>query len=138
MVKGSRQWHEKLPLLGYRTTICMSVGDTSYSLVFGIEVVIPTKVEIPSVRIIVEGETDDDEWIRTQLDQLSLIDEKRLTSTCHGQLYQKIMAQAYNKKVCPKCLEEGQLVLRCILPPQVEVKGKFSPNWEVPFIVKKV
>ncbi|XP_070022157.1 uncharacterized protein [Nicotiana sylvestris] len=62
------------------------------------EAVIPTEVEIPSLRIVSEAETDDDEWVKTRLEQLSLIDEKRLAALCHGQLYQKIMAKAYNKK----------------------------------------
>nr|XP_010326102.1 uncharacterized protein K02A2.6-like [Solanum lycopersicum] len=38
---------------------------------------------IPSLRIVVEAEIDDDEWIKTQLKQLSLIDEKRQTLVCH-------------------------------------------------------
>ena len=52
MVHSSRQWHEKLPfaLLGYLTTICTSVGATSYSLVYGTEAVIPAEIEIPSLR----------------------------------------------------------------------------------------
>nr|XP_019070256.1 uncharacterized protein K02A2.6-like [Solanum lycopersicum] len=70
--------------------------------------------------------------------QLSLIDHKRLTSVCHGQLYQKRMARAYNKKVRPRHFEEGQLVLRGILPHHAETKGKFSPNWRGPFVVKRV
>ncbi|XP_015169343.1 uncharacterized protein [Solanum tuberosum] len=125
-------------LLGYRTTVRTSVGATPYSLVYGTEEVIPAEVEIPSLRIIVEAEINDDEWIRTRLEQLSLIDKERLTSVCHGKLYQKRMARAYNKKVRPRRFEEGQLVLRCILPHQAEVKGKFSPNWKGPFIVKNV
>ncbi|PHT91792.1 hypothetical protein T459_06905 [Capsicum annuum] len=48
------------------------------------------------------------------------------------------MARAYNKKVCPRNFEAGQLVLRRILPHQIEAKGKFFPNWQGPFIVKKV
>ena len=57
---------------------------------------------------------------------------------CHGQLYQRRMTQAYNKKVLSRNFEVGQLVLRRILPHQVEAKGKFSPNWQRPFVVKKV
>ncbi|XP_070028815.1 uncharacterized protein [Nicotiana sylvestris] len=104
MVEGSRQWHEKLSfaLLVYRTTICTSVGATPYLLVYGTEVVIPAKVEIPSLRIVAEAEIDDDEWVKTRLEQLCLIDEKRLAAVCHGQLYQKRMARTYNKKVCPR------------------------------------
>ena len=85
-----------------------------------------------------EAEIDDDEWIKTWLEQLSLIDENCLTSVCHGQLYQKRMARAYNKKVRPRHFKEGQLVLRHILPHHAEIKGKFSPNWRGPFVVKRV
>ncbi|XP_070053111.1 uncharacterized protein [Nicotiana tomentosiformis] len=65
MIQGSRQWHEKLPfaLLGYRTTARTSVGAIPYLLVYGTEVVIPDEVEIPSLRIIVELEIEDAEWI---------------------------------------------------------------------------
>nr|XP_033508993.1 uncharacterized protein LOC117273892 [Nicotiana tomentosiformis] len=64
IVQGSRQWHEKLPfaLLGYRTTVRTSIDATPYLLVYGTEVVIPTEVEISSLRIVVEAEIDDDEW----------------------------------------------------------------------------
>nr|XP_009592694.1 uncharacterized protein LOC104089490 [Nicotiana tomentosiformis] len=48
MVQGSRQWHKKVSfsLLGYRTTVCTSVGTTPYLLVYGTEVDIPAEVEI--------------------------------------------------------------------------------------------
>ncbi|XP_027773710.1 uncharacterized protein K02A2.6-like [Solanum pennellii] len=109
MVQSSRQWHEKLPfaLLGYRTTVRTSVGATPYSLVYGTEAVMPAEIEIPSLRNIVEAEIDDDEWIKTRLEQLGLIYEKRLTSVCHGQLYQKRIERAYNKRVRPRHFEEG-------------------------------
>ncbi|XP_070015092.1 uncharacterized protein [Nicotiana sylvestris] len=136
MVQRSRQWHEKLPfaLLGYRT----SVGATPYLLVYGAEAVIPAKVEITSLRIIAEAKIDDDEWVKTRLEQLSLIDEKRLVVVCHGQMYQKRKARAYNKKVHPRKFEVGQLVLKRILPHQAEAKGKFAPNWQGPFMVTRV
>ncbi|XP_070016011.1 uncharacterized protein [Nicotiana sylvestris] len=61
---------KKLPfaLLGYRTTVRTSVGATPYLLVYGTEAVIPTKVEIPSLRIIVESEIEDTEWVKTRLE----------------------------------------------------------------------
>ncbi|XP_070056748.1 uncharacterized protein [Nicotiana tomentosiformis] len=93
-------------------------GATSYLLVYGIEAVIPAEVEISSLRIVAEAEIDDDQWVKTRLEQLSLIDEKQLAAVCHSQLYQKRMARAYNKKA--------------------EAKGKFAPNWKGPFIVTKV
>ncbi|XP_075096543.1 uncharacterized protein LOC142174614 [Nicotiana tabacum] len=60
-IQSSRQWHEQLPfaLLGYRTTVCTSVGATPYLLVYGTEAVIPAEMEIPSLRTIVEAEIED-------------------------------------------------------------------------------
>ncbi|XP_060190508.1 uncharacterized protein LOC132619697 [Lycium barbarum] len=80
MVHGTRKWNEKLPfaLLGYRTTVRTSVGATPYLLVYETEAVIPAEVEIPSLRIITEANIEDTEWIKTRLEQLTLIDEKRL------------------------------------------------------------
>ncbi|XP_070004339.1 uncharacterized protein [Nicotiana sylvestris] len=100
MEEGSKQWHEKLPfaLLGYLTTVRTSVGATPYLLVYGTEPVIPAEIEISSLRIVAEAEIDDVEWVKTRLEQLSLIDENRLVVVCHGQLYQQRMARAYNKK----------------------------------------
>ncbi|XP_070005913.1 uncharacterized protein [Nicotiana sylvestris] len=103
MVEGSKKSHEKLPfaLLGYHTTVCTSVGATPYLLVYDTEAVIPAEVEISSLRIVAEVEIDDNEWVKTHLEQLSLIDKKRLATVCHGQLYQKRMERAYNKKDPP-------------------------------------
>ena len=42
---------------------------------------------------------DEDKWIQTRLDQINLINEKRLAAVCHGQMYQKHMIKAFNKKV---------------------------------------
>lgn len=43
-------------LLGYQTTVRMSIGATPYLLVYGTEVVIPDEVEIPLLIIIQEDE----------------------------------------------------------------------------------
>ena len=115
-----------------------SIGATPYLLVYGTEAVIPAEVEIPSLRIIVEAEIEDTEWVKTRLEQLALIDEKWLTAVCFGQLYQQRMARAYNKKVHPRHFEVGQLVLKHVLPHQEEAKGKFAQNWQGPYLVKEV
>ncbi|XP_070019463.1 uncharacterized protein [Nicotiana sylvestris] len=123
---------------GYRTTVRTLVGATPYMLVYGTEAVIPAEVEIPSLRIIVEAEIEDNEWVKTRLEELTLIDEKRMVAVCHRQLYQQRMARAYNKKVRPRNFEVGQLVLRHILPHHQEAKGKFAPNWKGLYIIRKI
>ncbi|XP_070057186.1 uncharacterized protein [Nicotiana tomentosiformis] len=140
MVDNFKQWHEKLPfsLLGYRTTVRTSTGETPYLLVYGTEAVIPAEVQIPSLRIIQEAELNNAEWVQSRYEQLALIDGKRMNAVCHGQLYQNRMAGAFNKKVRPRQFKPGQLVLKRIFPHQDEAKGKFSPNWQGPYMVHQV
>ena len=74
-------------LHGYRTTTRTSTGITPYSLVYGMEAVLPIEVQIPSLRIMKDAGLSEDDQIQTRLDQLNLIDEKRLTAVFHGQTY---------------------------------------------------
>nr|XP_027071851.1 uncharacterized protein K02A2.6-like [Coffea arabica] len=101
MIERHRDWHEKLPyaLIAYRTAIRTSTGATPYSLMYGMEAVLPAEVEIPSLRILMEAKLDEADWIKQRHEQLSLIDEKRVNAICHGQCYQKRVARAYNKKL---------------------------------------
>ena len=76
-------------LHGYRTSVCTSIGGTPFSLVYGMEAVLPVEIEIPSLRVLMETKLEEAEWVQTRLDQLNLIKEKRLTALCHSQLNQK-------------------------------------------------
>ena len=62
MINKYQGWHEMLPysLFGYRTNVRASIGATPYFLVCGTKAAIPTKVEIPSLRIIQEAELSND------------------------------------------------------------------------------
>ncbi|XP_070004695.1 uncharacterized protein [Nicotiana sylvestris] len=73
---------------------------------------------------------------RPQMNEaLALIDGKRINAVCHGQLYQKRIFRAFNKRVKPRQFTSGQLVLKKIFQHQDEDKGKFSPNWQGPYMV---
>ena len=52
MVETYKDWPEKLPfaLWGYRTSIRTSTGATPYSLVYGMEAVLPIELEVPLSR----------------------------------------------------------------------------------------
>ncbi|XP_055835250.1 uncharacterized protein LOC129903732 [Solanum dulcamara] len=140
IIDNHRGWHEILPyaLLGYRKTIRTLIGATPYLLVYGTEAVIPAKVEIPSLRIIQEAELSNADWVHNQIEHFALIDEKRMNVVFHGQLYKKRMTHAFNKRVRPRTFEVGQLVLKHIFSHQDEYKGKFAPNWQGPYMVRKV
>ena len=102
MTNTYKDWHEKLPfaLHTYRTSVRTSTRATPFSLVYGIEPVLPIEVEISSLRILMEAKLGEAEWVQAQYEQLNLIKEKRLKALCHSQLYQKRMIRAHDKKVC--------------------------------------
>ena len=54
MTETYKDWHKHLPyaLCAYQTSVRTSVGATPYSLVYGMEAVLPVEVEIPSLRIL--------------------------------------------------------------------------------------
>ncbi|RDX91778.1 Gypsy retrotransposon integrase-like protein 1, partial [Mucuna pruriens] len=133
-----KDWQEMLPhaLHGYRTSVRTSTGATPYSLVYGTKVVLPVEVEIPSLRVLAEVELEEAEWIQQRLDQLNMIDVKRLNALCHGQLYQKRIKKAFDKKVRPHIFKEGDMVLKKILPNTKDQRGKWVPKYEGSYIVK--
>ncbi|RDY00959.1 Pro-Pol polyprotein, partial [Mucuna pruriens] len=61
MVMTYKDWHDMLPytLHGYRISVRTSTRATPYSLVYGIEAVLPVEVEIPSLKVLVEEELDE-------------------------------------------------------------------------------
>ncbi|XP_061359320.1 uncharacterized protein LOC133303422 [Gastrolobium bilobum] len=138
MVVSYKDWHEMLPyaLHAYRTNIRTSTGETPFSLVYGMEAVSPIEVEIPSLRVLMEAELEESEWVKARYEQLNMIEEKRLTALCHGQLYQSRMAKAFKKKVRPREFRSGDLVLKKIFPNQEDARGKWAPNYDGPYVVK--
>ena len=67
-----------------------------------------------------------------------MIDEKRLRVICHGQAYQKQVAKFVNWKVQPRNFKTEDLVVKKIIFNNLNSRGKFTPNYEGPYIVKKV
>ncbi|KAA0043212.1 Retrovirus-related Pol polyprotein from transposon 412 family [Cucumis melo var. makuwa] len=61
-----KDWHEMLPfaLHGYHTSVRTLIGATPFSLLYGMEAVLPLEVEIPSLRVLVKAKLDEAEWIR--------------------------------------------------------------------------
>ena len=113
-IETYKDWHEKMPfaLHAYRTGVRTSTGATPYSLIYGMKAVLPIEVEIPSLRVLREVELEEAEWVQARYEQLNLIEEKRMKAIYHGQLYQKRMMRAHDKKIQPRQFQEGKLVLK--------------------------
>lgn len=50
------------------------------------------------MRMLMETKLDETEWVQTRLDQLNIINEKRMIALFHGQLYKKILKRNSTKR----------------------------------------
>ena len=95
-------------------------------------------MEIQSLRVLVETKVLEEDLAKARYEQLALIDEKRARAQYHAQGYQKRIARAFNKKVKPRNLKKGNLVLKVLRDETFDPRGKTKPMWFGPFIIKKI
>ena len=110
---------------------------TPFSLVYGIEVVLPFEVEVLSLRILVESGLKESKWVQARFHQLNLIDGKRLAAMSHGHLYKKRVKNTFDKKVCSRRFGEGDLVLKKVSQALKDNRGKWALNYEGSVVVKR-
>src|SRR5262249_15992797 len=83
---NSFEWPERLveALLAYRTSVQTPTGQTPYSLVFGMEPVLPYEILIPSLRIQLDKDINIKEHHDARFTQLELLDEKLMMAANHA------------------------------------------------------
>ena len=102
------------------------------------EAILLVEIEMGSLRVALEQQISKAEWVQSRFDQLSLLDERRLRAADHIQAYQRKMARAFKKRVKPKPLQRGDLVLRVFKGLVTNPTGKFRPNWSGPYIIREL
>ena len=120
----------------YRTFSRTSTGATPYSLVYGMEAVLPVEIEMLSLRVALEHQISKTEWAQSHYDQLSLLDERRLRAADHVQAYQRKMTRAFRKRVKPRKFQRGDLVLKVLRGFINNPRGKFRPSWSGPYVIR--
>ena len=70
MIETSRDWSEKLPfaLWDYRISFRTFIGATPYSLVYGMEAVLPVEIKMGSLRVALEQQIPEVDWAQARLD----------------------------------------------------------------------
>lgn len=79
---------------------------------YGFEVFLPLEVEIPSLQVSLKGLITNEDYRAMRIQELELLDECHKDTFYHMQAYQKLMSTSYNKKVHPRELQVGDIVLR--------------------------
>uniref|UniRef100_A0A2N9FBJ4 Uncharacterized protein n=1 Tax=Fagus sylvatica TaxID=28930 RepID=A0A2N9FBJ4_FAGSY len=132
------RWVEELPsiLWTYRTTPRCSTGETPFSLTYGVEAVIPLEVGLPTIRTEYYDPVTNEASLATDLD---LAEERRDSALIHLAAYQNGLRRIYEKRINPRELAVGDLVLRKVMGAKLDpTHGKLGPNWEGPYKIASV
>ena len=137
MVETSRDWlNLPFALWAYRTSFHTLTGATPYSLVYGMEAVLPVEIEMGSLRVALKYQISETEWAQSRYDKLSLLDERRLRAADHVQAYQRKMTRTFRKRVKPRKFKKGDLVLKVLKGLINDPRGKYRPNWSGPYVIR--
>jgi len=140
--RSKKDWHERIgeALWAYRTTFRTPTQATPYSLVYGVEVVLPLECQIQSLRIAIQEGFSNEDNVRLRLQELEALDEKCLEAQQQLECYQARLYRAFNKKVRPRSFQEGDLVLAVRRPiiMSKRIGSKFLSKWDGPYMVQEV
>ncbi|XP_019150530.1 PREDICTED: uncharacterized protein LOC109147323 [Ipomoea nil] len=140
--KSKRDWHDRMEeaLWAYRTTYRTPTQSTPYSLVYGVEAVLPLERQIPSLRLAIQEGLTDEENAKLRLAELEALDEKRLQAQQSLECYQARMSKAFNKRVRTRSFQIGDKVLAVRRPIIVTRKTghKFTSRWDGPYVILEV
>ena len=111
-----------------------------YSLVYGVEVVLPLKCQIPSLQITIQEGLTEEKNVKLRLQELEALDEKRLEAQQLLECYQARLSSTFNKRVKPRSFQVGDLVLTVqrLIITTYRTGNKFTLKWDGPYVVQEV
>ena len=125
------KWADELPrvIWSHNTIESRTTKFTPFKLLYGEESVTPKEIKLKSWRI-AEGADNIEEDMKPSIDT---IEAGKIQAAINLGKYQEETRRWKNKKVKPRDIKEGDLVLW--RNPKAKQKGKMHSKWEGPFIV---
>ncbi|CAL9012224.1 unnamed protein product [Prunus brigantina] len=98
------------------------------------------ELTVRSLRVTERPGQEEKDYAQAMAQELEDLEQSRLDAYNLMQAQKQIAARAYNRKVKQKTFAEGDLVWRAVLPIGTKDPrfGKFSLNWEGPFIIERI
>ena len=127
-------------LWAYRTSKKLSINTTFFSLVYGHDAVLPVEVTVQSLRVARQDQLSHTDYEDTMMAEMDDLDEAQLAVLNSIIIQKQRVIKSYNRRVRPKTFTIGDLVWKVILPLGTKdpYLGKWSPNWEGPYLVSQL
>ena len=132
---GCTGWIDQIPsvLWSLRTTPSRATGETPFSLVYGVEAVLPTELKYGSPRV---RAYDKDSQHTQRIDNVNFLEEVRCRAAVRSARYQQGLRRYHSRRVRPRELQAGDLVLRW--KQDLSGTNKLSSRWGGPFRVVSI
>ena len=132
---GGTGWVDKVPsvLWSLRTMASRATGETPFSPLYGAEAVLPTKLKYGSPRV---RAYDEDSQRAQRIDDVNFLEEIHCRAAVRSARYQQGLRRYHSRRVRPRELQAGDLVLR--RKQDLSGMNKLSSRWDGPFRVVSV
>lgn len=109
---------------------------TTFSLVYEVETVVSVEIMVPSARLPLTSKIMDSQ---DRVYDVETIEEKRKSAEDRWMINQIRISRAYNKRVKPRVLKVGDLVLKAAGYIQKRTSAsKFASKWEGPYHLRSL
>jgi hypothetical protein len=135
--ENKKSWHNKLvhALWADRLTTKRSIGMSPYQLVYGTDVVFPTSLGVPIMKLLQEVQVEPND-IQRRINQMIQLQQSREEVYNQTQVIQESIKKIYDRRTKEDDFELGDLVLKW--DSRNEDKGKhgnFDSLWKGPYII---
>jgi hypothetical protein len=139
VVDSKRDWDTKLTaaLWAYRTTYKVTTRATPFSLMYGIEAILPIEFEAQTLRIAMEHHLDDSQSLKDWLARLEALNEGRQLAAQHVETIQRRRKVTFDKRQRKRTLLPGMWVM-VQDARKLEFLAKFDALWTGPYVIKEV
>jgi hypothetical protein len=136
--ENKKSWHNKLvhALWADRLTTKISIGMSPYQLVYGIDVVFPTSLGVPVMKLLQEVHAEPND-IQRRINQMIQLQQSREEVYNQTQVIQESIKKIYDRRTKEDDFELGDLVLKWDSRNEDKGKhGKFDNLWKGPYIIQ--
>ena len=109
-------------------------------MVYGHDTVLPVEVTVQSLKVAKQNQLSHIDYENAMMAEMDDLDEAQVAVLNSIILQKQKVIKNYNRRVRPKTFAIGDLVWKVILPLGTKdpYLGKWSPNWEGPYMVSQL